>query len=641
MFFATACKQSTNYLEAALQLAGNNRPELEKVLQHYSSNPTDSLKYKATVFLIENMPGHYSFEEPNDLTKYYDEIDSMFETYKSYPYDDHLIKIYEDISHKYNINQLKIIPDLMCIKSDYLIDNIDRAFEVWQHGNWATHLNFDDFCEYILPYKCEDGQTLDNWREYSKGVYSKGLEILHYCPLYRNLAFKAGEVMNLELKKQLVPNINLTNMSMPIKRVRSAIKKPFGNCAEYGFIATSAFRAEGIPVMMDYIPQWPFRSMGHTWNILLDNYGKNVIFVGCNSKLGLPHKEDHPIAKVFRKRYAINREIETLHRTEKYIPPLLRSPFFKDVTTEYVRTFDIDIEFKQKIDNQYAYLAVFNNKEWIPIQWGKTNGKKATFKNIGGHAVYLPVSYDARGVVPIANPFILTATGEKKELIPDLVHTQQTKLYRKYLLLSGIFYFYKRIIGATIQASNYPDFRDSLTLHTIQPKEIQTGEIDLKHVNESFQYWRYLSPDSSWCSLAELYFFEKDKSDPLYGKIIGTDGSYMNKVKELAFDNDPFTHHTAKNANGSWIGMDFGKPVNIEKIYYMYRGDGNTIVIGNAYELVYWNNDRWNSLGIQTAKSTSLTYKNCPENALFLLHNLTTGVEERIFTYESGEQIWW
>jgi hypothetical protein len=47
-------------MEAVLKRAGGNRPELEKVLQHYSVNPGDSLKYKAAVFLIENMPGHYS-----------------------------------------------------------------------------------------------------------------------------------------------------------------------------------------------------------------------------------------------------------------------------------------------------------------------------------------------------------------------------------------------------------------------------------------------------------------------------------------------------------------------------------------------------------------------------------------------------
>ena len=38
-----------------------SRKELEKVLDHYSCSKTDSLKYKAAVFLIENMPKQYSY----------------------------------------------------------------------------------------------------------------------------------------------------------------------------------------------------------------------------------------------------------------------------------------------------------------------------------------------------------------------------------------------------------------------------------------------------------------------------------------------------------------------------------------------------------------------------------------------------
>ena len=57
LFFS--CKKSD--IERSLTLAGDNAVELRKVLDHYSKNIDDSLKYKAAVFLIENMPGHYSF----------------------------------------------------------------------------------------------------------------------------------------------------------------------------------------------------------------------------------------------------------------------------------------------------------------------------------------------------------------------------------------------------------------------------------------------------------------------------------------------------------------------------------------------------------------------------------------------------
>jgi hypothetical protein len=55
-----SCQLKNEQLEYSLQLAGDNRAELEKVLTHYSQNPADSLKYRAAVFLISNMAGHYS-----------------------------------------------------------------------------------------------------------------------------------------------------------------------------------------------------------------------------------------------------------------------------------------------------------------------------------------------------------------------------------------------------------------------------------------------------------------------------------------------------------------------------------------------------------------------------------------------------
>lgn len=41
-------------LSFALERAGENRRELEQVLEHYKN---DSLKYRAACFLIKNMPG--------------------------------------------------------------------------------------------------------------------------------------------------------------------------------------------------------------------------------------------------------------------------------------------------------------------------------------------------------------------------------------------------------------------------------------------------------------------------------------------------------------------------------------------------------------------------------------------------------
>lgn len=43
----TAGKPDNSLLEQALQASGGNRGELEKVLEHFSEDPADSLKLKA------------------------------------------------------------------------------------------------------------------------------------------------------------------------------------------------------------------------------------------------------------------------------------------------------------------------------------------------------------------------------------------------------------------------------------------------------------------------------------------------------------------------------------------------------------------------------------------------------------------
>jgi len=68
--------------------------------------------------------------------------------------------------------------------------------------------------------------------------------------------------------------------------------------------------------------------------------------------------------------------------------------------------------------------------------------------------------------------------------------------------------------------------------------------------------------------------------------------------------------------------------------------DDNEIQLGEKYELFYWDNG-WESLGVKVSTGTTIRYSNVPEGALLLIHKIDKGIEERIFTYENGKQIWW
>jgi hypothetical protein len=419
LLFATFSCKKQSVLERTLEYAKNNRHELERVLQHYRN---DSLRLKATVFLIENMPGHYSHSDTAYMNRYYAAIDSIAVIYKN---EEENVKdsLFRQTVHQFDHLRQNLVEDIHIIQADYLINHIDRAFHSWEKGNWAQQLNFDEFCEYLLPYKVCETQSLDNWRDYMS-IYGDTLALtqIQYRRLYKNSAYMACLKMNWSLRDSIRKRINNENNHISIRKISTLLKVPYGICEDYNIMALALMRAHGIPVMMDFTPQWPIQNLGHSWLSLMETSGKKIVFEGAENEPGYPHKEDHPIAKVFRRTYAKNREMEDIYRSEKYVPPTFALPFFKDVTEEYQATVDIEIQVKCSGKHGYAYLSVFDNASWTPIHWGKIKNKKVRFKKMGKRAVYLPVFCEDIDLKAFADPVLVLSSGKINTLRADTTH---------------------------------------------------------------------------------------------------------------------------------------------------------------------------------------------------------------------------
>ena len=63
VFTMIACSRYPADVERSLKLAGENRKELEKVLDHYGKLPKDKLKLQSAYFLIANLPYHYTIRD--------------------------------------------------------------------------------------------------------------------------------------------------------------------------------------------------------------------------------------------------------------------------------------------------------------------------------------------------------------------------------------------------------------------------------------------------------------------------------------------------------------------------------------------------------------------------------------------------
>ena len=634
-----ACRYGNTAVEEALILAGKNRGELEAVLEYYRE---DSLKTKAAEFLIGNMPGHYSFADTVSVNRYYDAVDAVLDSLSGRPMEE-VKGVLERLPFRMDDIDYGKVEDVEIVTADYLIRHIDTAFVRWKHGAWARHLDFDEFCEYLLPYKMEEFQYLDGWRDYLWEDYRGELDGLKYSDLYWNSALQASLIANNSLKRRLHPHF-IESAIVPVYRLRTRMRLPCGVCDDYSNITVSVMRSLGIPVACDFTPHWPVRASGHTWNVVKGNNGNNLTFGGADTNPDQPHNFDEKKAKIFRHTYAANPELKRLHEEAEYVPETFQLPFMKDVTREYMDCKDVEVVCH--VGTGYAYLAVFDKETWAPVDFARMEDGKAVFQDVGLNIVYLPVIFNSKGEQEaIGHPFLLEYDGHKKEFIADTLTTEKLVLRRKYPAFPYVLPYAGRLVGAEIQASDSPDFEVADTLFRITDGSALGHEIWIADTVRAYRYWRYIQPwHGTHCNIAEVAFYERGSHEEIRGTIIGTDGSWGNnpeRTKEKVFDGDLLTYFDAPIHSGGWVGMDFGKPVSLEKVLCTPRGDGNTIEVGDRYELFYWSKGHWVSLGEQVATTVSLVYEDVPVGTLYWLRNRTKGKDERLVSYEEGRQVWW
>ncbi len=638
LYVLTSCVKNTE-LENALEMAGSNRSELEKVLNHYRKNPADSLKLRAAEFLISNMIYHHTFENTK-LKDYYAELIKLNnDTIKAA----NCKNKYDSLAIRYKIESkdLKIKYDIQSIKAEYLIKNIDQAIHHWYKNPWTQHLTFADFCEYVLPYRIGN-ENLEEWRENLATKYLKKLDWINNVEDSKNSTYWASRHLTDSLKSRgyhIYSYKKQSSINHP-PTVLENIK--LGPCDDYAQSTTFIMRACGIPVCIDFTPQWPNRSMGHTWNVLFDESGKEIPFMGGESAPGYPNRPGDVMAKVFRKTYSYQNESLFHIKRDEEVPDLFNTPFIKDVTCNYYNTVNVELELVDKTKKRFAYLAVFDNSNWIPVQWGEVkNNKTVNFKALGKNCMYLPILYIEGVCKPAGKPFFINSKSEIKIIKSIFNDKHNMKLTRKYPVKRSIYIPSRRVIGTTIEASNNDDFTDSICIGKIK----RDPKFDWDTLNNSnkqrFRYWRLKGNKKSMCSFSEIQFIYRNKNV--------VDTSFVNsKISETfsnkainTFDNDKLTYIELKQNSNEWIEIDFGKPVAVDYFWFLPRNDDNAIVAGDNYELMMWSDAGWKSLIKCIATSNQLVFKNVPSGGLYLLHNHTKGKEERIFTYENGKQVWW
>ena len=600
--FFLSCSSADDRLEQALRLAGDNRPELEKVLRHYAQDPADSLQLRAARFLIENMPGHYTLAAPAveeirdrvyaDTSVCYlsrRTIDIVLEQIYRL---DHLPEREEDVHH---------------VTADFLIRHIDASFRMFRDYPWLEVVPFDTFLDYLLPYRTEH-ERLQLWRDSLVAAPENLQEIAATDAVKYSLTL--SEVIRFPRGQELLRDTDVSRV-LGIGPVRS-------KCADQARRDVFRLRSIGIPAALDYVPSYANRDGEHHWYSVVGN-----------DEMQMEYYRKAP--KIFR--YTYSRQPVPVPRKGEYIPPLFLDPFLKDVTDMYIPVANPVVKpvGNRTVANPHAYLCVFNKRKWLPACIGDADKREARFKNVGRNALYLPVAYQGRRQHHLHYPFVIDAEGSVRYLVPDTLSRLSVRLHRKY--------------PTTLQVSRYSRIFDALSL-SLMSDTCARDSVALRRVDTHQRYYgcwenptqartRYCELSLSYLPMSpnfsEIVFFDPE-GKPVESKI--------NPLYAQGFDGDPLTYCTFPHKGR--ILVDFGRPVAVSRVVLLARGDGNGVYPGDEYELFYHDLDGWRSLGRRVAIDYFLDYDNLPAGALYWLHNHTRGVEERPFTITpSGDIRFW
>ncbi len=375
-------------MESALNQAGSNRTELEAVLNHYRDTDINPQKLRAAEFLIENMPAHYS--------------DAGGRT----------------------------VPDAQVIRSDYLIENIDKTYDQWKNTPWSTHLVFDEYLEWLLPYKMAQLQELDHWRDTLYARY--GVPCLEQRSLFKNdaeylnvveVADGLRDYTNKLIKRHIVAKS--TGISLLHDFIHG--RPVSGTASDYSLMLALTLRSLGIPVVLDETPVGPRGNASTQWVVILSDRGDQLTTEwDFKTKIGegfFPYERG---PKVYRNTYSINREREEYLRKAKYKYPFEVNR--RDVTRQYFLTnnlsLPVDNAVKKHLKDKYVYIASAVRKDgnpWQIVDFGKIKGGKACFNDMGREVLYTIMGYDGTGLIEITDPFILHKDGSVEYISADTI----------------------------------------------------------------------------------------------------------------------------------------------------------------------------------------------------------------------------
>ena len=421
-----------------LDSAGSNRSELEAVLDHYKTKGANPQKLQAAEFLIKNMPAHYSYAG-DEIYEYYDYAARILANKSLSPEQqrDSLIFI-TDL--KYRDLPGQIVSDAQIIKADYLIKNIDASYDRWVNCDWASQITFDEYLEWLLPYKAIELQEMDAWRDTLLAHFGKGLEHPIKNDVEYNTTIATADMLRNDAYNGLKRYGLYTRAGLPLLSAHLQAAQTYGNIPDYALTAVLVMRSAGVPAVLDETPVGSRGTAATSWYVIYSDRGEELTSEwDFSTMIGgsfFPYERG---PKVYRNTYAINPERWEYRQKAKYQYPFELGK--KDVTSKYFLTSDLSIPIEKDVlklvKDKYVYIAsAVRNEEkpWQIVDFGVMKHGKATFHDMGREVLYIVMGYDGTQLIEISNPFILHKDETIEYIGADTIDTPSLEWYKNNTL---------------------------------------------------------------------------------------------------------------------------------------------------------------------------------------------------------------
>jgi predicted esterase len=146
--------------------------------------------------------------------------------------------------------------DLQSLRADFLLENLNLAYEGWEKSPWHDSVTEEMFFNDVLPYACMS-EKREQWRAKLREVC---LPMIASCKT-------PGEAAHL-LNQKVFPHFNVrynTGRRRPDQSPSESIESGKATCTGLSILLADACRSVGIPARVAGTPMWTNMRGNHTW----------------------------------------------------------------------------------------------------------------------------------------------------------------------------------------------------------------------------------------------------------------------------------------------------------------------------------------------------------------------------------------